>query len=149
MKTNRIGAEQLLKILISEIEEVREINNSFKISLKDFTTSINIKLNTPIKIDSSWLEQNVSKLELLTRTNERNNERFIINFDNSINKGRKIFFWTPYILGLVTVVSLVSGYYNYNLYQKKQKLQFKQDVFQKFFNENDKAYEIYVDWINK
>lgn len=149
MKTNRIGSEQLLKILISEIEEIREINDSFKISLKEFTTSINKKLDTPIRIDSSWLEKNISKLDHLTGVNERNNERFIVNFDTSIRKGKKIFFWTPYILGLVTVVCLISGYYNYNLYEENQKLQSRKELYQMFFNENDKEYKKYMNWLKK
>lgn len=149
MKTNRIGPEQLIKILISEIEEIRNLNNSFKISLKDFTTLIDKKLESPIRIDSVSLEQNISKLDLLTEKNEKNNDRFIIDFDNSIEKGKKIFFWTPYILGLVTVICFISFYFNYKLYSQNEKLSRKQSSFYQFFRQNEKANQMYLDWAPK
>lgn len=149
MKTNRISSEQLLKILISEIDEIRNINNSFRTSLKDFSTSINVKLNVPIKIDSTLLEQNISMLDTLSGVNERANEQFIRNFDRSIKKGQKLFFWTPYILGLMTVLCLISGYYNFKLYSQNKKLNINHAEFNQFLSENDKAYEMYVGWINK
>ncbi len=149
MKTNRIGSEQLIKILISEIDEIRNLNNSFKISLKDFTISIDKKLETPIRIDSVGLEQNISMLDKSIEINERSNMLFLMNFDKLINKGSKRFFWTPYILGLVTVICFISFYFNYKLYSQNEKLNEKQSSFYQFFRQNEKANQMYLDWAPK
>ena len=143
MAKERISNETLAKVLVKAVEDLQEKLKGMEIILGKHSGLVINTLKKPVPIDNQALEESMQKLQKIQNS-----------LKDTISQGKQDLtkpFWL-WIAGICFATLLVAiGLFVYNSSHNKhiEELEEKAreyDSIQKYFNEDDKAYQAYEKW---
>ena len=143
MAKERISNETLAKVLVKAVEDLQEKLKGFEVILGKHSGLVADTLKKPVPIDNQALEERMQKLQKIQNS-----------LKDTISQGKQdltkpFWIWLVCLCGVFLLSGIGTLIYNSSHNKHIEELEEKAreyDSIQKYFNEDNKAYQAYDKW---